>query len=83
MFNPWYILVAAISSCIGMGSFFYGKKQQDFSYMFWGICLCCGSYFVSDPLYLAGLTALLCCGVFWQPISYRLFGPPKKIESIE
>ena len=82
-FNPWYIIIAGVGSCIGMGAFIYGKRMQDAKCMFVGIGLCAVSYFITEPLTLGVISALLVGVLFSNPIIQMLEGPRKDIESIE
>ena len=83
-FDPWYMLVALVASGIGMGAFMYGKKQADGKFLFLGGVIFAVTYFITDPLYLALVTAVLTALLFSDPIVNALAArrPPKEIEEI-
>lgn len=77
LFNPWYLLMALISSCIGTGAFMYGKRLADGKALVVGFLLIGSSYFVTDPLALLGATVVLTALLFSQQLVAWWEGPRK------
>jgi len=59
MFSASFLFASLIWGSVGVGYFFYGKKQQSLFPMVGGILMMIGSYFIGSAL----LMSLACLGI--------------------